>query len=113
MTTKKWKTSGVTIKGAEDVEEAVFNRVPSIAEKRDILLDVPFEQPADARSDAYNFESEKGNVLGSLAVTLALRNRLYHRTSGSAEAFEISRQYISDKFIKGKNPSVKGKLSKG
>jgi hypothetical protein len=99
VVTRNWKASGIPIKGVENTEEALFSTVPTIADNRDILMEAPFKLPAASQSDVYNFKSKKGAVLNSLAVTLALRNRIYKGVSLSDEAFELSDRYISDKFL--------------
>jgi len=107
MITRIWKTSGLPVRGAEYIEEPVFDSAPEKSGAGDVFLDFPYKLPVDGQSDLFHSNITGKTIVDSVAVTLALRNRIYRGISQRAEAYEISRRYISKKLIKAENPPHK------
>ncbi len=109
MITRTWKTSGLPVRGAEYIEEPVFDSAPENSRAGDVLVDASFKLPVDGRSEIFQGDMTGKNIFEAVAVTLALRNRIYRGIAQTDEAYEISRRYISKKLIKVENSTAAGK----
>jgi hypothetical protein len=107
MITRTWKTTGLAVRGAEYIEEPLFDSAPEISRAGDVLVDPPFALPVVEGSGILNGGETSKKIVDSVAVTLALRNRIFRGISQTDAAYEISRRYISKKLIiDGNSPAI-------
>ncbi len=106
MIVRTWKTSGLPVRGADYIDDPVFDSTPENSGTGDVLVNAAFKLPVDGRAENFNDNITRKKIVEAVAVTLALRNRIYRGISQIDEAYEISRRYISKKLIKDENSTL-------